>query len=744
MKSAHAKAKIGKNDFTCEECHQKAHEVRTVASLKGTASDSLCSQCHKDVITQIDSGVHKAAFSKGTLTCVSCHTAHDPSTSKQFISENGCYKCHSNARLFDGVKAENGTSLTSLVEQYQHSIHAESLKKDGKGATCVDCHGSHTILPASDPSSPVNRANIVATCGKCHSKVERHYLNSSHGLAYKEGIAVAPVCTDCHKEHSITSISSPESPVRRQNEPETCLKCHLENKEVLKLVGVSPAFLQSIEYSVHLVALAKGDLKAATCSDCHGNHDMLPPGNPASKVFRNNIPNTCGQPGCHTNIKKRYFDGIHGQSLLDGNSNAPVCTDCHGDHQILAPNNPHSTVSSGNIVQVCSRCHASVKLSERYGLPAHAVGSYLDSYHGLATQGGMTTAANCASCHGAHDILPSSNPQSSINKANLQKTCGKCHTDASARFAATPVHVLPGLEGEPPLLYWLSEIYIFLIIGTIGLMFLHNVIDFVRRSRRKLARRRAGVYPSGQSAKLYVRMTGNERIQHVLLLLSFLTLVLTGFMLKFPDTWWVKGIRDVVGSDFVNLRGLVHRVAGVVMIVDSIYHMYYLIFTERGRQFFKDMIPKIQDLKDVITGLKYNLGFSHEGPKFDRFSYIEKAEYWALIWGTVVMSLTGLMLWFHTFSASIVGGLGLDAATLIHYYEAVLASLAILVWHFYSVIFSPDVYPLNVACIKGTLTEEEMEEEHPLELERLKEKDEDKIVVQNGGENQKEDLKGKP
>ncbi len=736
LTSAHAKSKIDHKAFTCESCHQKAHTVRSVEAIRGTQVDSLCSQCHQGVEADINHGIHKKAFAEGVITCVSCHTAHEAQVSKDAISQNACFKCHTNPKLFDGVKSDGGKELTLLVQSYEHSVHARSIKNNGQGAACVDCHGSHTIKPASDPTSPVNRANVVKTCGKCHADVEKSYMNSSHGKALAAGIGVAPVCTDCHKEHSIESVDNPNSPVSRAREPEICLNCHVNNKEVLKLTGVSAAFLLSIKSSVHIRALESGNLKAATCSDCHGAHDMLPAGDPASKVFKDNIPSTCGASGCHKGVEDKYMTGIHGSALAQGNKNVPVCTDCHGDHQILAPSNPKSTVYATNVAQSCSKCHASVRLTERYGMPPDRVVSYMDSYHGLAVREGSTTAANCASCHGAHDILPSSDPRSSINKANLAATCGKCHNGADVRFASTPVHVLPA-SGQEPLLYWLSQIYVVLIILTIGLMFLHNLIDFIRKSRRKLQLRRTGEHSVRTSGRLYLRMTRSERLQHLVMLASFLTLVLTGFMLKFPDSWWVKAIREIVGNGFADMRGVIHRIAGSAMIAVSIYHVFYLIFTERGRKFFKDMMPKIQDARDLVQGVKYNLGLSKEGPRFDRFSYAEKAEYLALIWGVVVMSATGLLLWFTNFSLGFVTKLGLDAATLIHYYEAILASLAILVWHFYAVIFNPDIYPLNVACIKGTLSEEEMEEEHPLELEKLKEAEETEIVVENGTDDQK-------
>ena len=156
------------------------------------------------------------------------------------------------------------------------------------------------------------------------------------------------------------------------------------------------------------------------------------------------------------------------------------------------------------------------------------------------------------------------------------------------------------------------------------------------------------------------------------------------------------------------------------MVAASLFHVYYLGFTKRGREFFRDMLPRPSDLRDVIGALRYYAGLTRQRPKFGRFSYIEKSEYWALVWGTVVMAGTGVILWFQDPFIALLTKLGWDAARSIHFYEAILATLAILVWHIYFVIFNPDVYPMNLAWLKGTITEEEMEDEHPLELERIR------------------------
>ncbi|KXK55513.1 MAG: Formate dehydrogenase-like protein cytochrome b subunit [Chlorobi bacterium OLB5] len=217
----------------------------------------------------------------------------------------------------------------------------------------------------------------------------------------------------------------------------------------------------------------------------------------------------------------------------------------------------------------------------------------------------------------------------------------------------------------------------------------------------------------------YLRMSFNERIQHFLLFSSFIVLILTGFGLKFPEAFWVKWIVFIIGENAFEARGIVHRIAAIVMIAASVYHVYYILFVPRGKQLLKDFLPRKQDLLDFKDSILYLIGKSDIKPKLGRFSYIEKMEYWAVVWGTVIMSATGFILWFENTFLKIVGTEGMEVSTVIHYYEAILASLAILVWHFYFIFVNPDVYPMNKAWIKGTLTKEQMEHEHPLELEEI-------------------------
>lgn len=217
--------------------------------------------------------------------------------------------------------------------------------------------------------------------------------------------------------------------------------------------------------------------------------------------------------------------------------------------------------------------------------------------------------------------------------------------------------------------------------------------------------------------QLYLRWTKIERIQHWVLAITFIILVITGFALKYPDSWWTWPF--VYAGQKIDLRGITHRIAATFYLALALFHLWYLIFTERGRAQFNAMRIRWQDAIDLRKQIRFNLNKSTERPKFGHFTYWEKAEYWALIWGTIVMAGTGLTLWFENIALKLLPLWVLDLSTVIHLYEAILASLAILVWHFYFVIFNPEVYPVNFSMFDGHITQHEMEEEHAGELEEI-------------------------
>ena len=691
-----------------------------------------CLSCHEDtsltterngkiVSLFVDRAVQKRSPHE-KLICTACHIGFDAQNvpHKEKIEPVNCLTCHNDATA-------------------KHLFHASLLKAKGRDASliisCKQCHGTHNIVATKSVGSKFYGAGLTETCGKCHAREKELYLTSTHGKAAASGIISVPNCISCHQNRITGLKDSKDSSSIKIAQEKMCLACHLDNSDVRARVAPSAKFIAAYEHSVHGSALLRGNGAAANCVDCHGSHAIQREREITSTVNRSNIPATCAK--CHGAIEKEYAGSIHGKSALNGNKEAPVCTNCHGEHNILAPSDPASPTAPRNVSQqVCSPCHNSVTLNEKYDIAGNRFQTYDASYHGLAIRSGSVQVANCASCHGVHNIKPSSDSTSSVSKSNLAVTCGKCHPGANNRFTIGSVHVAMETK-EDPLLYWISYIYVLLISTIIGGMVLHNLLDFYRKSKRKLMIRRGLETEEHVGHTLYVRMTLTERIQHAALLISFFILVITGFMLRYPDAFWVVAIRNLNGGIF-DLRGVLHRVAAVVLVTVSMYHLYYIFFTERGKQLFKDLLPHWNDMTDAVAVLKYNFGFSKTKPKFGRFSYIEKSEYWALVWGNVVMVVTGLILWFDNTFMGLLTKLGWDVSRTVHFYEAWLAFLAILVWHFYFVIFNPDIYPMNLAWLKGTITEAEMADEHPLELEALKRKklvEDDAMIIVDSKEN---------
>jgi cytochrome b subunit of formate dehydrogenase len=170
-----------------------------------------------------------------------------------------------------------------------------------------------------------------------------------------------------------------------------------------------------------------------------------------------------------------------------------------------------------------------------------------------------------------------------------------------------------------------------------------------------------------------------------------------------------------------HMRQLVHRIAAVVLIGVSIYHIFDVAFSREGRKLVRDLFPTLDDARGAWQNVCNYLGLSSRKPEFARFNYAEKAEYWALVWGMIVMAVTGIMLWAKVLVGNHMPRWWLDVATAIHFYEAVLATLAIIVWHFYQVFFDPDVYPMNWAWWDGKMTRHHYRDEHGLDSETLNE-----------------------
>ncbi len=660
--------------------------LSSASPAENNNKDAACLACHgqpgmtsaSGKSISLDPAKHSASV-HGILACTDCHATIKDFPHPTKVPKVECSTCHAD-----------------------EASHAPASIHGAVDVTCQSCHGNaHEVSAAAQL--------VPAKCAQCHADEAKDLRQSIHGQAAAAGDPDAPTCLSCHGDvHQIQPSSDPASRVARKNLPDTCASCH-SNQQFLarhKIPFAHPVELY--RQSVHGRAEANGDGAAASCSDCHGSHGILPSQDPRSKVNHWNIPATCGQ--CHKEISQTYLESVHGQAMLARVSAAPVCSDCHGEHLILGPKEQGSLVSASRVsVTTCGRCHSDERLELRYNLPADRLPSYADSYHGLAARGGSQSVANCASCHGVHNIFPSTDPRSTVNAANLPKTCGNCHAGAGGHFVIGRVHVRTTTGPAHPVVKWIRWTYLTLIPMTLGFMILHNLVDFFSKVIRRQPRHETGARVS--------RMNRNFRIAHWGVVLSFPTLVITGFALKYPEEWWARPL--LLGEGHFAFRGLIHRSAAVVLVASTIYHVIHLTLVRRDRLFLKAMLPVVKDATDLVQVITYNLGLTKIEPRFGKFNYAEKMEYWAFLWGTAVMTVTGCLLWFNNFTLRHFPKWISDAATAVHYYEALLATFSILIWHFYMVIFDPLVYPMDTAWLNGKASADHYRHSRPEYLRAL-------------------------
>ncbi len=604
------------------------------------------------------------------------------------------------------------------------------IAQDWNGELCLDCHDDvdltfsiHEDLDCDGCHEDVmeiglehadgftaNYEVIQESCGNCHEDAYGEFLESVHweSLANVENGDDAAHCYSCHGVHNILPADNPNSLSYPGNLAQTCGNCHAKPELVEKYQIPDLHPVELFEKSYHAKRLAEGDeLYAATCNDCHGVHNIKVSTDPTSTISHSNIAETCGS--CHEEIYREYSQSVHWSALAKGQRESASCVDCHGEHEIVAHDDPDSFVNRRSAAEkVCARCHTDERLVKKYGLMEGKVSSYQDSYHGLAVLQGDPEAATCYDCHNAHEILLESNEKSSIHLNNLVETCSNCHPGANLTFAQSYTHQSVILA-EKPVEYYVGYIYMILIVVTIGGMLVHNMFIIIRRGINK--------YKKETKSDYIQRFSPSQVFQHRFLIISFFTLVLTGFALKFPEVAWVKVLHYVGLTE--PLRALIHRIAGVAIIIVSIWHVIEIMTSRAGNGLFKAMLIRKSDLASFIHSAKYLIGMSRIKPNYEKFDYTEKAEYWALIWGMIVMIFTGLILFFPVFFTKNAPIWFLKVSETIHYYEAWLATLAIFVWHFFFVIFHPKEYPMSMTWLQGKMTVKEYKHKHLKDYEKI-------------------------
>lgn len=320
----------------------------------------------------------------------------------------------------------------------------------------------------------------IQKCMICHGKTELKRVEETGKIKYlyvdltllQASVHKKKVCTDCHADVI-------EIPHRSRPERVNCRRCHYKGNP-----EGAPQVDKYFEYeqSVHYLEILKGNKKAPLCQDCHGNHDVKKVEDPLSHVNKNKVAETCGK--CHLKIYSNYTNSVHGVALLEkGIKESPTCTSCHGEHKIIRHEEPTSPTYSTNVPKTCGQCHSAVDIVGKYGISVEQVETFERSFHGIAGKYGERTVANCASCHGVHDILPAEDPRSSVNIANIPKTCGKidCHPGANINYAKGKIHVNPHKRSSG-IIYWVALFFKLLTAGTLLGLIAHIFLDLYRRS----------------------------------------------------------------------------------------------------------------------------------------------------------------------------------------------------------------------------------------------------------------------
>lgn len=635
---------------------------------------SNCDMCHKSGGAASASPRGLSASPHAGVGCTECHPGATSAHNKGTYSL-GCSYCH-----------------TETAESYEKSVHGGAV-----GITCTSCHGAgHAVSPVNTDEFQPTDAPVI--CGECHGDVMEMYLASSHGKALSGNDMKSPGCTQCHgSAHETVSVSDSEilSPLEQ---PGFCADCHAGRTGMNGKSGATERWATGVHGQVNENT---GGYNAA-CVDCHTPHNEQPAQELISNTNYTKVAGTCGK--CHSNEYKDFSASVHGRSVAAGIKESPTCIDCHGSHFAVAE------FSKNDVVKLCGSCHESPILSAKFGIAADSVDNFRNSEHGVLLHGGRKDIADCADCHTAHSVLPSTDPNAALYGENRIKTCGKCHEDATGRFSNDTDCIIETDGGGIKPTTVVAYIYIFLIVTVIGGMVAHNGLDYF--SKLRAIRRERLEKPTVSRLSLV------ERVQHIILLTSFSLLAFTGLAIKFP-AWPVFSWLVALESPF-EIRLTLHKIFGVILIVVSVFHIWYLLFTRAGRARLVAIFPRLKDLTDAVRFILHRLGIAKEGPAFDEFNYAEKAEYWALVWGNVVMASTGVYMWLDPYISSFIPHYVYDIMRAVHFYEAVLAILAIIVWHLYFVIVDPFIYPMNFAWFDGKVTEDMLKHEKPAYYEKLK------------------------
>jgi predicted CXXCH cytochrome family protein len=688
----------------CTSCHT-SHEILPhtdpASSIHRDNVAGTCQQCHaqiEEVHQQVIEGELWEAEPGAVPACVDCHAPHQI---RRVYYEAGaanedCLSCH---RQIDIQGSSQGVQMSLFVDEqaYYSGAHA--------GTACAQCHtevSSTLARPCAAIQNPVE-------CGACHEDQVEQFSTSTHGTLAAAGDPDAPVCLTCHERHATQTQRMPTSPTFPRNVPELCSGCHAQGQQAaVRIHGDVPTPVESYEMSIHGTGLFQsGLLVTATCSSCHTAHHVLPTADPASSVHNDNVSTTCGT--CHHGIEEEFRSSIHWPEIageLEPGRELPTCENCHTSHTISRTDRDDYRLE---MMDQCGYCHE------------HESETFFETIHGKVAQLGEAGAAKCYDCHGTHNILPTSNPDSMLGRRNVVETCAQCHSGANIRFTGYLTHATHHDQEHYPYLFWTFWGMTTLLVGTMSFFTVHTSAWLWRLSRSKEMRVR---YHATAGKKLYRRFDSFQRSLHMSMLLSFFTLALTGMILKFSYMGWAQWLTAIMGG--YATTGVLHRIAAIVLITVFLIHLRDVLRQKResGKSWLQfitaenSMLFNKRDLVEFWGSMKWFVGVGKR-PEYGRYTYWEKFDYFAVFWGMFVIGSTGLMLWFPTFFTLFLPGWTVNIATILHSDEALLAVAFIFTIHFFNTHFRPDKFPMDPVIFTGRVTLEELKRDKPREYAEL-------------------------
>ncbi|MBC8870836.1 MAG: cytochrome c3 family protein [Planctomycetes bacterium] len=631
--------------------------------------------------------------------------------------ENLCATCHGESDLWEKDTRRLYVSLEAMAED----VHFRS------GVNCHDCHGgdpsNFEVGAAHSTQADENQPNIVPfrsplndvwqVCGNCHTEQKLGMLRGVHRRAETgdgQGGGRPINCSQCHgnSAHPMVSVRDSRSNVFLDKQVNVCGDCHKQELEAYK-------------DSVHGHGLYEsGLLVTAACADCHGAHGIHPASHEQSTLHATNVSATCA--ACHRYIEQRLARSVHGRgdgpgrktdaaALAGEERRRPTCTDCHAGHDLALPRTDRFRLG---LASRCGQCHADFS------------GRYAISMHGELTELGYGPAANCSDCHGAHDILPVSEPDSKLSAANRHQTCTNCHPRASRNFLDFDPHADHRDPRRNLLLFCVYTVLITLLISTFSFFALHSLFWFVRSLFDVLKNGRPKSLIPGAAA--YVRFGPRHRMAHTIMVISFLGLAVTGLPLKYSHCQWAQTLAFWFGG--FESTGVWHRLFGVVNIGVLVLYVFWMLrrlfpsprhgASRIGLVFGPDSpVPTRRDLTDFLKMVRWFFG---QGPKptFERWTYWEKYDFWGAFGDIVVIGFTGLILWFpHLFCAYLPGQV-LNIAKVIHSTQALLATGFVFAIHFFNTHLRPEKFPMDMSVLTGVISEEEANEERSEFFDRMR------------------------